>query len=656
MTDESNRPARPPSHRRRALVGLTLASALAVALLYSIHGAVRSANQGAGVERVAVVHARALAELIERIGDQGDSVRAVVRRWAEEHPGIRAIRVVRIAGIRLEASTAPDDHGERAPPRRLDREEKDYYDQAQRLRAAAETNRREGVSRKEEIEVRAGPEGFTVAVPLAEEGAVTGMVALDIAPEPSRGAGAPLAPILAFLLPIALFLVLSPVVGNRRIPAFAVAALLLLGAIGVYGVASVRDILRTRRAAAAEAGAAVSRDSALAASLAGFAGAPGATPLHPDTWDVDAFRHSRGEVTAAGAVSPAGLAPGLERLTRETRRGLIAVALVALALLAFFALGWAARLGAVISGNRQAYAYTLPAMLGMIVLVFFPFFYGIALSFTDSTIYNTDKSIPQIWIGLQNYIDILGDFSVMKHTAGGWVFNYLNFYWTLFFTVVWTVTNVAIGVTSGLILALILNTRGLKLRPVYRVLLILPWATPNYITALIWKGMFHQQFGVINQAIQMFGGRPVSWFDTPFTSYLTALTTNAWLSFPFMMVVSLGALQSISAELYEAARIDGASRWQMFHSITLPSLRPALIPAIILSVIWTFNMFNIIYLVTQGEPGGSTEILITQSYKFAFEKYRYGYAAAYSTVIFVILLAYGIIQNRATRATEAIST
>jgi arabinogalactan oligomer/maltooligosaccharide transport system permease protein len=295
-------------------------------------------------------------------------------------------------------------------------------------------------------------------------------------------------------------------------------------------------------------------------------------------------------------------------------------------------------------------------MAGMLVLVFFPFFYGIALSFTDATIYNTDKSIPEIWVGLRNYIEILGDFSVVKQTADGLVFNYLNFYWTFFFTIVWTVTNVTLGVTSGLILALILNTRGLALRPIYRVLLILPWATPNYITALIWKGMFHQQFGVINQAIQIFGGQPVSWFETPFTSYLTALATNGWLSFPFMMVVSLGALQSISAELYEAARIDGATRWQMLRSITLPSLRPALIPAIILSVIWTFNMFNIIYLVTQGEPGSATEILITQSYKFAFEKYRYGYAAAYSTVIFAILLIYGVIQNRATRATEAITT
>jgi arabinogalactan oligomer/maltooligosaccharide transport system permease protein len=152
----------------------------------------------------------------------------------------------------------------------------------------------------------------------------------------------------------------------------------------------------------------------------------------------------------------------------------------------------------------------------------------------------------------------------------------------------------------------------------------------------------------------MFGGTPVSWFERPLTSFIAVVATNGWLSFPFMMVISLGALQSIPADLYEAARVDGASKWQQFTSITLPSLKPALVPAIILSVVWTFNMFNIIYLVSAGEPASSTEILITQAYKIAFEQYRYGYAAAYSTVIFMILLAYGTWQNRVTRATEGI--
>jgi arabinogalactan oligomer/maltooligosaccharide transport system permease protein len=213
---------------------------------------------------------------------------------------------------------------------------------------------------------------------------------------------------------------------------------------------------------------------------------------------------------------------------------------------------------------------------------------------------------------------------------------------------------VTIGVSVGLFLALILNTNGLKLKPIYRVLLILPWAVPNYITALIWKGMFHKQFGVINQIVQMFGGEPVSWFEKPFTSFITILATNGWLSFPFMMVIALGALQSIPSDLYEAARVDGATRWQQFVNITLPSLKPALVPAIILSVVWTFNMFNIPYLVSQGEPASATEILITDAYKIAFEQYRYGYAAAYSVVIFGILLVYGSWQNRVTKATEAI--
>ena len=93
--------------------------------------------------------------------------------------------------------------------------------------------------------------------------------------------------------------------------------------------------------------------------------------------------------------------------------------------------------------------------------------------------------------------------------------------------------------------------------------------------------------------------------------------------------------------------------WQAFRAITLPSLRPALVPAVIISVVWTFNMFNIIYLVTAGEPGGATEILVTQAYKFAFERYRYGYAAAYSTIIFIILLGYGMVQNRVSKGTEA---
>jgi arabinogalactan oligomer/maltooligosaccharide transport system permease protein len=413
------------------------------------------------------------------------------------------------------------------------------------------------------------------------------------------------------------------------------------------------DALEGRRLAAEEAVAARLEATATRARLLAVELGV-ATDFDPLAWDADSRRRPRGLASAPGRVDreavAAALGEGRRRLARSAGGALAAGA----ALLAFVGLGGAARLGRTLARHRLAYAYVVPTMVTMLLVVFLPFAYGVGLSFTHSNLYNLDRPLAELWAGLANYGDILGDFSIVKQTEAGRSVDFENFYWTLGFTVVWTVANVAWGVGIGLILALILNTAGLALRPVYRVLLILPWAVPNYITALIWKGMFHQQLGVINQIVQLLGLAPVAWFEHPFTSFLAIWSTNAWLSFPFMMVISLGALQSIPGELYEAARVDGASRWQQFSAITLPSLKPALVPAIIISVVWTFNMFNIPYLTSAGEPAHSTEILITQGYKIAFQKYQYGYAAAYATIIFLILFAYGTWQNRVTRATESL--
>jgi arabinogalactan oligomer/maltooligosaccharide transport system permease protein len=178
---------------------------------------------------------------------------------------------------------------------------------------------------------------------------------------------------------------------------------------------------------------------------------------------------------------------------------------------------------------------------------------------------------------------------------------------------------------------------------------------PNYITALIWKGMFHRQYGAINKVLELVGAQPVDWFSHFATAFAANLAANTWLGFPFMMVVCLGALESIPRDLYEAADVDGASAWQKFRRITLPMLKPALFPAIILGSIWTFNMFNVIYLVSGGEPGGSTEILITEAYRWAFKRgEQYGIASAYGVIIFGILLGYSWLMARSSRATEAV--
>jgi arabinogalactan oligomer/maltooligosaccharide transport system permease protein len=638
----------------RVLVGLCLALGLSIALA---HGLLARALETVSTERAdrqALVSLRALEDLVQRAGGAGDSVRAVVSVWKEQLPAGSAVRVIAFSGIQLEASTFPEDQGDRAAPRRLSREEKPLYDRGQRLRAAVETNREEGTARKVEVETEALPTGGRqLSAPVEVDGAVVGMVELAIAPlaaplKPSTGSA-----LLWFLAPLALCGVAAFVVRRQGV-LVAVSAVALAVGLGGYAsysrellgaeVRQTQTVVAGQLRAMSERARAVMAERQLAAEPA----------LQPGTWDADHFRRPLGLVTPEGAVNEAVVSARVSELGSGVGRALGGLGVLSLALLLFIGMGGLARTVSTVVEYRDAYLYIAPAMVGMVVLVFFPFFYGITLSFTDSNLYNTAQPLSEIWVGLRNYVEILGDFNIAKRAQdGSLVFNYLNFYYTLFFTVVWTVTNVAIGVTVGLVLALMLNVQGLALRPVYRVLLILPWAMPNYITALIWKGMFHQQFGVVNHVLRMFGGQGLAWYDTPTTSFLTALATNGWLSFPFMMVVSLGALTSIPAELYEAARVDGASRWQQFTSITLPALKPALVPAVILSVVWTFNMFNIIFLVTEGEPSNSTEILVTQAYKFAFQRYRYGYAAAYSTVIFGILLLYSVVQNRMSRATEA---
>lgn len=136
-------------------------------------------------------------------------------------------------------------------------------------------------------------------------------------------------------------------------------------------------------------------------------------------------------------------------------------------------------------------------------------------------------------------------------------------------------------------------------------------------------------------------------------AFWAVLIANIWLGWPFMTVIATGALQSIPEELYEAARMDGATGWQQLVNITLPLLRPAMLPAIMVGTIWTFNNFNVIFFITQGGPFGRTELLVTQAYKLVFTQRLYGVAAAFSIVVFFVLLIITLLQNRVTRATEA---
>ena len=187
--------------------------------------------------------------------------------------------------------------------------------------------------------------------------------------------------------------------------------------------------------------------------------------------------------------------------------------------------------------NRLAYMYVMPAMFVMAAVVLYPFIYNVVISFS-----NMNLSHFRDWriIGPQNYISVLSD----------------HMFWHfLFKTVLWTGVNVFFHVTIGVSLALLLN-KDIKGKTVFRTLLILPWAVPQYITALTWRGMFNSEYGAVNLLLRKYMGISVPWLSTEWGAFSACLITNIWLGFPFMMIIALGGLQSIPDELYEDAEID----------------------------------------------------------------------------------------------------
>ncbi|MEX2089389.1 MAG: sugar ABC transporter permease, partial [Bacteroidota bacterium] len=260
----------------------------------------------------------------------------------------------------------------------------------------------------------------------------------------------------------------------------------------------------------------------------------------------------------------------------------------------------------------------VPAFILLAAVVFYPFLYNFLLAFGNM---NLNRIRDWEFIGLRQFVRIFTEPSQP------------DFYAVFLKTIIWTVVNVTFHVALGVLLALILN-QAIRGKSIYRTLLVLPWAIPQYIVALTWRGMFNYEYGSINLIITKYLGLPaVEWLRSPTEAFLACILTNVWLGFPFMMIVALGALQSIPHELYEAADMDGASWWSKLKTITLPLIRPVMIPAVTLGTIWTFNNLNIVWLVSNGgEPSDNTHILVSFVYKAAFNFYSFSYAAALSIV------------------------
>jgi arabinogalactan oligomer/maltooligosaccharide transport system permease protein len=332
--------------------------------------------------------------------------------------------------------------------------------------------------------------------------------------------------------------------------------------------------------------------------------------------------------------------------------------------------------------TRSAYFYLVPAGLVMALITFYPLFYQVWMSFTDYGIKNLriDAPAPNN-IGLQNYLDILpdkmniGSLSIDIPGTGKLGAKIQNFVFlrVLGFNLVWTIVNVPIHVVLGVLIAILLNTPGLWFKRVYRAIYVFPIVLPWLVVATVWRNMYDQNNGSINMLLASIGGLlnlppemfqirwmediypPVEWLlpGIPLPlSFYAMLLTNIWIGWPFNTIIATGALQSIPKDLYEAASIDGASGVQQFFNITVPLLRPAMVPAAMVGTIITFNLFNCIYYMSGGGPLRMTQILVTTAYDLVNAQRLYGMAAAFCMIIFIVLLILSLITNRVTRATE----
>jgi arabinogalactan oligomer/maltooligosaccharide transport system permease protein len=313
----------------------------------------------------------------------------------------------------------------------------------------------------------------------------------------------------------------------------------------------------------------------------------------------------------------------------------------------------------------QPYLYLVPAFLVMAIITFYPLFFQVWMSFHDfgQINFRVRNPVPAEFVGLDNYVRIA--------TSKLQIPNF-EFVRLVLFNLWWAFSNVVVHVVIGVLVAVVLNTRGLRFRGIYRALFILPVVIPSIIVATVWRNMFDPDSGAVNLGLQAAGGLfgiaqdhpafhlnwlrqiddPISWIPLPL-AFFAMLTANTWLGWPLNSVVATGALQSIPGELYEAAEMDGASPWQKFKNVTVPFLRPAMLPYAIYGFVITFNLFFLPFFMTQGEPLGRTEILVTQAYRLAYERRLFGVAAAFSVYLFFLLLVVTLITNRLAKATKS---
>jgi multiple sugar transport system permease protein len=274
--------------------------------------------------------------------------------------------------------------------------------------------------------------------------------------------------------------------------------------------------------------------------------------------------------------------------------------------------------------DRSPVLYLLPTVLFIAVFLAYP----VAEVVRGSFIHNVPIRPwePKAFVGLSNYASLLA--SPEFHRALG-------------VTVGWTLLAVAGKMVVGLIAALLLQREFIG-RRIYLTLMMIPWVTPIVVAAVVWRWVLNSQYGQLNGLLDILGLSVVPWLGRSGTAFVATAAVDMWVGIPFVAMVLMAGLQSIPDELYEAATVDGAGLAQIFRHVTLPLLRPVLFVVLLLTSVWTFNSFEVIYPLTRGGPAGATTTLVIQAYRTAFASFDFGRASALATLIFLILLVVSI--------------
>ena len=293
------------------------------------------------------------------------------------------------------------------------------------------------------------------------------------------------------------------------------------------------------------------------------------------------------------------------------------------------------------------YLLLTPAGIFTLFLTVLPLIFGVLIAFTN---YSSPNYIPPRalvdWVGFRNFINLF-KLPSLKRTFLG----------VATWTVIWAVLATISTFFVGLVFAVLLNSRRIRLRNFWRTIYILPWAVPGFISILIMRNMFNGQFGPINRYLQAIGLNPVPWFADPLWAKITCLLVNLWFGFPYYMALMSGVITGISKDLYEAASIEGANPRQQFWKITMPMFLFATAPLLIMGFSYNFNNFTLIYMLTSGGPtnaayhsAGHTDILLSWLYKLTLEQNQFNLASVVSILIFIVIAAISIINFRNTRS------